>query len=169
MPGIISLIEVFEPIAPDALCGAVIDRFLDAPGCDLLVVAEFGRPVGVVARGALRASEADRPIVDLMTRPLTVDADIDLSQACALVLGHTDPTPGVVVVDRSTYAGVVSTRNQLRHWRGAAAEVAGSQRFLDQQRGDHRRPAAAPVAVRRRPGLRAHHPGIEPRHPAGPG
>ncbi|MDR3509747.1 MAG: response regulator [Caulobacteraceae bacterium] len=147
MPGITHLIEVFEPIASSARCGAVLDRFLDAPGCDLLVVADHGRPIGVIGRGAVRPSEADRPVYDVMARPLTVEADIDLDQACALLLGHTEPTAGLVVIEAGRYRGVVSMRSMLRARRDESAEQLNSERLLDLISHEIRSPMNGVVAV----------------------
>lgn len=147
MPGIISLIEVFEPVDPDATCGAVLDRFLDAPGCDLVVTVEAGKPVGVIARGAVRASDAERRVRDLATRPLTVESDAELEAVCHLVLDHVEPVAGVVVVRDSHYVGVVSTRSLLRHRRSHDHDLADDQQFLDLISREVRAPINGVVAV----------------------
>ena len=145
MPGISCLIEVFEPIDPNTTCGVVLDRFLDAPGCDLLVTTEAGRPVGMIARGAVHACDAGRPISDLASRPLTIEVDCDIDEACALILGHAEPVAGLVVVREQHYVGVVSTRRLLRSRR--AAEAAGDRRFLDLISHEIRSPMNGVVAV----------------------
>ena len=145
MPGLSSLIEVFEPIDSNTTCGVVLDRFLDAPDCDLLVTTEAGRPVGMVARGGVRAQDADRPIGELTSRPLTIEADADLEQACALVLNHAEPVAGLVVVQDQRYVGVVSTRRLLRARK--PAETPGDRRFLDLISHEIRSPMNGVVAV----------------------
>ncbi len=103
--------------------------------------------MGVIARGAVRASEAGRPVADLMSRPLTVEADIDIDQACALVLSHAEPVAGVVVVRDSQYVGVVSCRSLLRHRRSIESDLAENQRFLDLISQEVRSPMNGVVAV----------------------
>lgn len=145
MPGLSSLIEVFEPIDSNATCGMALDRFLDAPHCDLLVTVEAGRPAGVVVRGAVRAHDAARPIGDLTSRPLTIEADADLEEACALVLDHAEPVAGLVVVRDQRYVGVVSVRSLLRARK--PAESGGDRRFLDLISHEIRSPMNGVVAV----------------------
>jgi CheY-like chemotaxis protein/signal transduction histidine kinase len=147
MPDITSLIQFFDPIAPTAPCGLALDRFLDSPDCDLLVAVEAGRPVGVVARGAVRALEADRCVGELMTRPLTIESDADYDHVCNLILSHADPIPGVVVVRDSLYIGVVSTRALLSRRRDAENDQAETQRFLDVISHEIRSPMNGVVAV----------------------
>src|SRR5580693_7859198 len=110
MSNLSGLIEYAHPIDPTSLCGTVLDRFLDTPGCDLLAVVKQGRPVGVVARGAIRAQNAGLRVADVMVPALTVGASVSLDEACALLLAHTEPAAGLVVVERGRYRGVVSTR-----------------------------------------------------------
>ncbi|HEY2659319.1 MAG TPA: response regulator [Caulobacteraceae bacterium] len=103
--------------------------------------------MGLIARGDVRASEADRAVADLMTRPLTVEADTDIDQVCALILSHAEPVVGVVVVRDSLYVGVISTRNLLRQRRTAEGDLADNQRFLDLISHEVRSPMNGVVAV----------------------
>jgi len=149
MPGLSRLIEVFEPIATDATCGVALDRFLDSPGCDLLVTTDAGWPVGVITRGAVRAQDAERPVCDLMTRPLTIDADASIDEACDLIANHIEPVAGLVVVRNQHYAGVVATRSLLsqRHAAQGESADAGGRRFLDVISHEIRSPMNGVVAM----------------------
>lgn len=144
-----SLIEVCEPIDADATCGVALDRFLDAPGCDLLAVVEAGYPVGVIARGAMLAKTAARPVREIMARALTVDSEMSLDQACALILNHAEPVAGLVVVENACYRGVVAARSLLRKLCEADAgqEQAEKRRFLDLISRELRTPMNGVLAV----------------------
>src|ERR1700727_3024048 len=100
-----SLIEHLDPIAPSAPCGAVLDRFLDTPTCDLLPVADAGRVLGVIARGSIRAEDVVRPAREVMTAAFLVDCDMSVIAARALWLAHRDPISGLVVVQDGAYFG----------------------------------------------------------------
>ena len=147
MPCISSLIEKFSPVRGDAKCGVVLDRFLDQPGCDLLVVVEDDRPIGVIGRGVTLANEAQRPVREVMTRPLMVNAQLEPDQACALLLAHNEPVPGLVVVDQSRYVGVVSTRSLLRDQSDHRGDQADYRRFLDLISHEIRSPMNGVLAV----------------------
>jgi len=147
MHRISSLIEIFEPIGRDATCGEALDRFLDAPACDLLVVAESGRPLGVIGRSALLANQPGRPAREIMTRPVCVDPDANLDQACDLVLSQADPTPGLVVIQDTRYVGAVSTRALLRSRRAVSVEATENQRFLELIGHEIRTPMNGVLAV----------------------
>jgi len=141
------LIEFFAPVAAGSTCGAVLDRFLDQPGCDLLVVTEADRPVGVVGRGAMLANDADRPVREVMTRPLVVDPSMEIDQVCALCLAHNEPVPGVVVVDQARYVGAVPSRALLRHKSDGHDALGDNRRFLDLISHEIRSPMNGVLAV----------------------
>ncbi len=141
------LIEHAHPIDPTSLCGRALDRFLDTPGCDLLAVVKQGRPVGVVARGAVRAQNAGLRISEVMAQALTIGEGASLDEACALILGHTEPVAGLVVVDRGHYRGVVSARTILR-WRvDDESAAAMNRRFVEMLNHELRTPMNGVVAV----------------------
>jgi hypothetical protein len=100
MSNLSGLIEYAQPIDPANLCGAVLDRFLDTPGCDLIAVVKQGRPIGVVARGAVRPTNAGLRVSEVMAQALTIGEGASLDEACAVLLAHTEPAAGLVVVDR---------------------------------------------------------------------
>ena len=80
MSNLSGLIEYVHPIDPTSLCGTVLDRILDMPGCDLLAVVKQGRPVGVIARGAVRAQNAGLRVSEVMTPALTVGAEMSVDE-----------------------------------------------------------------------------------------
>jgi CheY-like chemotaxis protein/signal transduction histidine kinase len=131
MPTIASLIEYPEVIGPATSCAAMRDRFLDSAGCDLLVVAEDGKPTGVIARGMVGAPQKEGVAGDLMLAPLTIYAEMEIDEACALVLASREPTPGLVVVERGHYRGVVATRSLLRRRCEDASAMVGNRRFVE--------------------------------------
>ena len=92
-----SLLESVETIAPASFCSSVQDRFLSAPGCDLLAVVDEGKTLGVIARGAIRIEDMPRCAREIMSPAFLVDAGMSVDEAKSLVLGHRDPLPGVVV------------------------------------------------------------------------
>jgi len=105
-----SLLESVEAIPPASPCSAVQDRFLNAPGCDLLAVVDAGKTLGVIARGAVRMTDMARSAREIMSPAFVVEAGMAVDDAKALVLGHRDPLPGVVVAENGVYRGVVSAR-----------------------------------------------------------
>jgi CheY-like chemotaxis protein len=114
MPGLTRLIEFPDPIGPASACGEALDRFLDHPEWDLAAVIEAGRPRGVLARSAVAARGGDRPVAEAMTAALVVRPETGIDEACALLLAHGDPAPGLVVMDGPRYVGVVPARALLR-------------------------------------------------------
>ena len=80
MSNLSGLIEYVHPIDPTSLCGTVLDRILDMPGCDLLAVVKQGRPVGVIARGAVRPQNAGLRVSEVMTPALTVGAEMSVDE-----------------------------------------------------------------------------------------
>jgi CheY-like chemotaxis protein len=147
MSSIASLIEYPEPIDPATPCGAVLDRFLDSPGCDLLVVVEGGKPRGIIARGAAQAKDAQRGATEVMTAALTVDSQMSIEDACALLLAHRDPLAGLVVVQRGRYRGVVATRELLKLRSQDVAGGAEILRFLELVSHEVRTPMNGVLAV----------------------
>jgi CheY-like chemotaxis protein/signal transduction histidine kinase len=114
MPSVADLIEYAEPIAAAMACGTILDRFLDTPGLDLLVVVEADRPLGVVCRAAMLGHDSAQSAANIMGEPLTIDAGMKITAACELLLAHRDPLAGLVVVEDNRYVGVVSSRALLR-------------------------------------------------------
>ncbi len=147
MSNLSGLIEYAHPIDPTSLCGTVLDRFLDTPGCDLIAVVKQGRPVGVVARGAVRAANAGLRVSELMTPALTIGEGASLDEACALILAHTEPAAGLVVVDRGRYRGVISTRAILRLRGDSESAAAMNRRFVEMLNHELRTPMNGVIAV----------------------
>lgn len=147
MPSVADLIEYAEPIAAATACGVMLNRFLDNPGSDLLVVADDGRPLGVVSRAAMQGHDAAQSAANIMVAPLTIDAGMDLDAACGLLLAHRDPVAGLVVVEDNRYVGVVSSRALLRS-RGETASVADdNRRFAELVSHEVRSPLNGVLAV----------------------
>ena len=148
MPDISSLIDDIAPVAADALGGALLDRFLDHPGCDLLVVATpAGQPVGVVVRGAVRPQDAHRTAADLASPPVTVGVDMEIDEACALLLAQRDPPAGLVAIDGGVYRGVVSARGLLRSQCEDRQAAAAGRRFMEVISHEVRTPMNGVLAV----------------------
>jgi CheY-like chemotaxis protein len=147
MSNLSGLIEYAHPIDPTSLCGSVLDRFLDTPGCDLLAVVKQGRPVGIIARGAVRAQIAGLRAADIMAPALTVGEDASVEEACALILAHIEPTAGLVVVERGRYLGVVSTRAILRQRGDDENAAAMNRRFAEMLNHELRTPMNGVIAV----------------------
>ncbi|MBV9509439.1 MAG: response regulator [Caulobacteraceae bacterium] len=143
-----SLIERLESVAPLTPCGAVLDRFLDNPACDLLPVAEDGRVLGVVARGLIRAEDVARPVREVMAAAFPIDREMSLIEARALWLAHRDPIAGLVVLQDGFYYGVVSARALMRAAAGPVGqgEQAG---FLGLVSREMRPPLEGVLAVTR--------------------
>ena len=147
MSNLSGLIEYVHPIDPTSLCGTVLDRFLDTPGCDLFAVVKQGKAVGIVARGAVRAQNAGLRASDIMTSALTVGPETSVEEACALLLAHIEPTAGVIVVERGHYRGVVSTRSLLRQHSDDQSAAAMNRRFVEMLNHEMRTPMNGVVAV----------------------
>jgi two-component system, sensor histidine kinase len=147
MSNLSGLIERAHPIDPTSLCGTVLDRFLDTPGCDLLAVVKQGRPVGTVARGAVRAQNAGLRVFEVMAPALTIGEGASLDEVCALILGHTEPVAGLVVVDRGRYRGVVSARTILRRRGDDESAAAMNRRFVEMLNHELRTPMNGVIAV----------------------
>jgi CheY-like chemotaxis protein len=130
MPSISRLIEYPDPIDPTSRCGAVLDRFLDHPEWDLMAVVDASRPRGVIARGGVGARDANRTAADVMAGMLTVGPDVTVDQACDLLLTHTEPAAGLVVVDDGRYLGVVPARTLFRLKCDAEAHVEEGRRVV---------------------------------------
>ena len=131
MPSVADLIEYAEPIAAATACGTMLNRFLDNPGLDLLVVAEAGRPLGVVCRAALNGHDAAQSAANIMSEALAIDAGMTVEAACALLLAHRDPLAGLVVVEDNRYVGLVSGRALLRSRHENTDAAAESHRFAE--------------------------------------
>ncbi len=148
MPDISSLIDDIAPVAADALGGALLDRFLDHPGCDLLVVATpAGQPVGVVTRGAVRPQDAHRSATELASPPVTVGVDMEIDEACALLLAQRDPPAGLVAIDGGVYRGVVSARGLLRSQCEDRQAAAAGRHFMEVISHEIRTPMNGVLAV----------------------
>ncbi|HKT52830.1 MAG TPA: response regulator [Caulobacteraceae bacterium] len=147
MPNLSSLIEYAQPVEPTTLCGRVLDRFLDFAGCDLLAVVKHGRPLGVVARGAIRAQHAGLKVSDMMTPVLTVGPETEADDACQLILAHNEPVPGLVIVEGGHYRGVVSARALFRFTASGADAAEANRRFVELLNHEVRTPMNGVVAV----------------------
>lgn len=148
MPDISSLIDDIAPVAADALGGALLDRFLDHPGCDLLVVASpAGQPIGVISRGAVRPQDSHRTAADLASAPVTVGVDADIDEACAVLLAQRDPPAGLVAIDGGVYRGVVSARSLLRSQCEDRQAADAGRRFMEVISHEVRTPMNGVLAV----------------------
>ena len=147
MPSISRLIEYPDPIDPASLCGAVLDRFLDRPEWDLMAVVEGGRPRGVVGRGAIIARDAERKVAEVMASVLTIGPDTRVDEACALLLAHSEPLAGLVVVDGARYIGVVSARALLRLKCDAEPGAEDARRFAEMVGRELHTPLGGVLAV----------------------
>ena len=148
MPDISSLIDDIAPVTADALGGAILERFLDHPGCDLLVVtASGGQPVGVIPRGAVRPQDAHRAAADLASPPVTVGVDTGIDEACAVLLAQRDPAPGLVAIDGGLYRGVVNARSLLRSQCEDRQAAEAGRRFMEVISHEVRTPMNGVLAV----------------------
>jgi len=141
-----SLLEGAEAIPAASPCSAVQDRFLDAPGCDLLAVVDAGKTLGVVARGSIRIEDMARSAREIMTPAFVVDVSMTIDEAKALVLGHRDPLPGVVATENGAYRGVVSSRALITA-RGEGPADVQQLRFLELISREMRTPLNGVLAV----------------------
>jgi CheY-like chemotaxis protein len=114
MPGIHRLIEQLVPIESAGRGRDALDWFVAHQDCDLLAVAEAGQPLGVIARGAVDFSTADRSAIEIMSAAPIVGSQAEIDEACALLLAHPAPAAGLIVVEAGAYVGVVSVRALLR-------------------------------------------------------
>jgi signal transduction histidine kinase/ActR/RegA family two-component response regulator len=131
MPSISSLIEHVDPVETAILCGAAADLFSMAQSPDLLAVVDDGRPVGILVRGALHALDSDRPVWQVMSAAVTVNADTEVDAACALLLAQDGPCAGLTVVEAGRYRGLVSTRALLRQIRDNSSAAEDNRRFIE--------------------------------------
>ena len=141
-----SLLEGAEAIPPASPCSSVQDRFLDAPGCDLLAVVDAGKTLGVIARGSIRIEDMARMAREIMTPAFVVEAAMTIDEGKALVLGHRDPLPGVVVTEAGAYLGVVSSRALITA-RGEGSADVQQLRFLELISREMRTPLNGVLAV----------------------
>jgi signal transduction histidine kinase/CheY-like chemotaxis protein len=147
MTTLTSLLERTDPIAPNTLCSSALDRFADAPSCDLLAVVDGLKPVGVIARGGVRKADLSRPASMAMSAALLVEADVSIEDARALLLAHSEPAAGFVVVQDGAYCGVVSARRVLQIGPSDAATRDGQLRFLELISREMRTPMNGVLAV----------------------
>jgi signal transduction histidine kinase/CheY-like chemotaxis protein len=147
MPSIASLIEYADPIDTATPCGAVAELFLNAPTWDLLAVVEDGRPVGVVTRDAASGRDPTQPAAQWMAAAVTIDADMDLEDACQRSLAQDAPCAGLVVVDADHYCGVVSARALLRQRCDESTAAEDNRRFVEMVSHEVRAPMNGVVAV----------------------
>jgi signal transduction histidine kinase/CheY-like chemotaxis protein len=147
MPSIASLIEYVDPIETATPCGAAMGLFLNAPSCDLLPVVEDGRPLGVVARGALRADDGDRPVSDLMSTFQVVDPDTEVDDACRLLLDDGAADAGLVAAESGRYCGVVSARALLRAMCENSTAAEDNRQFVEMVSHEVRAPLNGVLAV----------------------
>jgi len=141
-----SLLEGADSIPPASPCSLVQDRFLDAPGCDLLAIVESGKALGVIARGSIRIEDMARPVREIMTPAFVVECDMGVDDSKALLLGHRDPLPGVVVTEGGVYRGVVSARTLIAA-RGEGSADVRQLRFLELISREMRTPLNGVLAV----------------------
>ena len=147
MPSIASLIEYADPVQTATLGDAVVELFVNSPTTDLLAVVEDGRPIGIVARGAVRARVATQPAGHWMTPAVTVDADMEIDQACQILLALDAPCAGLVVTDEDRYCGVVSTRALLRRQCDESTAADDNRRFAEMVSHEVRAPMNGVLAV----------------------
>ena len=148
MPDISSLIDEIAPVTADALGGALLERFLDHPGCDILVVvSSVGQPIGVIPRGAVRPHHAHRPAMDFASPPVILGLDADIDEACAVLLAQRDPAAGLVAMDGGAYRGVVSARKLLRSQCEDRQAADAGRRFMEVISHEVRTPMNGVLAV----------------------
>jgi signal transduction histidine kinase/CheY-like chemotaxis protein len=147
MPIISPLIEQADPVEAATLCGAAVELFSGNQSPDWLAVVEAGRPVGIVVKGAIRAWDSDRPVRQVMSDAVTVDADAEVDAACALVLAQDGPCAGLVVVEAGRYRGLVSTRALLRQIRDTCNAAEENRRFIEMVSHEVRAPMNGVLAV----------------------
>jgi CheY-like chemotaxis protein len=148
MANISRLIEAFEPVEAETQGGALLDRFLDAPGCDLLaVISPQGQAVGVIARGAVRPQDAGRTAAELMHPSVCACAETSIDEACALLIAQRDPAPGLVATEAGVYRGVVSARALLKSQCDERRAADAGRRFMEVVSHQVRSPMNGVLAV----------------------
>lgn len=147
MPSIASLIEYADPIDTATPGGAVVELFLAAPTRDLFAVVEGGRPVGIVAKDASRGRDSTQPVSLWMAAAVSVDADMDLDEACQKLLAQDVPCAGLVVVEGDRYCGVVSARALLRRKSDESTAAEDNRRFVEMVSHEVRAPMNGVLAV----------------------
>ena len=147
MPSIASLVEYAEPIDTATPSGAVADLFSSAAASDLAAVVENGRPVGVVTRVAASGRNPVQPVSQWMAAAVTVDADMEIDDACQRLLGQDAPCAGLVVVEADQYCGVVSARALLNHKCVESTAAEDNRRFVEMVSHEVRAPMNGVLAV----------------------
>jgi len=147
MPSIASLIEYADPVETATRGDAVVGLFLTVPGRDVLAVVDHGRPVGVIARGAISARDCARPVSHWMTPTATIDADMEVDDVCQLLLAQDAPCAGLVVVEDGRYCGVVSARALLRQRCDDSTAAEDNRRFAEMVSHEVRAPMNGVLAV----------------------
>jgi CheY-like chemotaxis protein len=142
-----SLLERTDPIAPNTLCSSVLDQFAATPACDLLPVIAAGKLIGAIARGAVRKADLSRPASEVMAPALIAESTLSLDAARALLMAHSEPVAGVVLVENGAYCGVVSTRAIMRVSPTDTAARDGQLRFLELISREMRTPMNGVLAV----------------------
>ena len=112
-----------------------------------MTVTEAGRPRGIVVRGSVSARDAERPVTEVMSAALTVGPQVTVDEACALMLAHAEPLPGLVVVEAGQYRGVIAARALLRLKCDGGSDRQDEQRCAELLGGELRAPLDGVLAV----------------------
>ncbi len=147
MLSIASLLENADPIGAATPCGAVAELFLHAPASDLLAVVEDGCPVGVVSRDAAMGRAKDQPVSLWMSPAVTVEASLEIDEACRRLLSEDAASIGLVVVEAGRYCGVVSARALLRRRLDESTAAEDNRRFVEMVSHEVRAPMNGVLAV----------------------
>jgi signal transduction histidine kinase/ActR/RegA family two-component response regulator len=130
MLSIASQIENADPIGIATPSAAVAELFLGAP-----------------TRDSLLGRDPSEPASRWMAAAVSVDADMEIDQACQRLLEQDSPCAGLVVVEGGRYCGVVSARALLRQRYDESAAAADNRRFVEMVSHEVRAPMNGVLAV----------------------
>ncbi|HEX4180719.1 MAG TPA: response regulator [Caulobacteraceae bacterium] len=147
MLSIASLLENADPVGAATPSGAVAELFLNAPASDLLAVVEDGRPLGVVSREAAKGRPHDQSVSFWMAPAVTVDAGLEVDEACRRLLSEEAGCAGLVVVEGGRYCGVVSAHALLRRRMDESTAAQDNLRFVQMVSHEVRAPMNGVLAV----------------------
>lgn len=125
--------------------GEVVDLFLADPLAEVVVVVDRDTPLGVVARGDVRAADAGRAVLEVMREPMIAQADLTEAEALAALRAAGPACPGLVLLEGRAYRGFLPARSfaSAPH----AAADAADRRFVSQVGRELRTPLSGVLAL----------------------
>jgi diguanylate cyclase (GGDEF)-like protein len=109
-------------VTPEATIEAAMD-LLRLQQLDLLPVVQEGSVVGLLDSLTLYRYHGELPVREVMLPPITIEADVPLGQAAALMLQH--HLRQLPITEHGRLAGVLSHRDLLATWGASVDAITG--------------------------------------------